>query len=439
MRRLLSLALLLVVSIGSQWSAAQSLISPEKAMRHGLKRAWFAQLGDAAASGELSHVNYDEGMLLVQSSRGLVTAIDAETGRTLWSTRIGRRKGSEPAANDKFVVVLNGSTLFVLDRQTGGTVWQRQVKGAPGSGPGVSATHAFVPMISGLIEGYDLEAGVRQTPWNYQSTGQVLLPPTTTPLTVSWTTERGFFYAADPSAAGIRYRLETRGAIHSQPTAWSPRLFACSVDGYVYALDERKGTIEWKYVVGEPMYERPAAVDNKVFAIADSTGMYCLDAEKGQLLWHAAGIHQFVALTPTRVYAEDKLGNLAILDASTGMRLDTMPTSALTQKLVNNQSDRIFLVDRAATIQCLHEPQLVSPVVYRPPAAPEKELKLVPKPKPAAPAKALQEEAPAEEMPAEGEDPAPPADADNPFAPEAGGDAPAEPPADADNPFAPTP
>jgi len=78
-------------------------------------------------------------------------------------------------------------------------------------------------MINGLVEGFDLSKGAKQTPWIYKSAGRVLVPPMATESNVSWTTDKGYFYVADPSAQGIRYRLETRDAIHSQPAYWGKR------------------------------------------------------------------------------------------------------------------------------------------------------------------------------------------------------------------------
>ncbi len=404
------------LAIGTS-ASAEGLIPQTTASRYGLTRAWYAQVGSPQATGRIEYLNYDEGMLLAQSSQGLLTAMNAETGRTLWNTQIGSRNGAptEPAANDKFVVVLNGSTLYVIDRKDGGILWNKQVRGAPGAGPGVTATHAFVPMTTGLIEGFDLEAGVKQTPWNYQSTGRVLVPPMTTPLSVSWTTERGYFYVADPSAAGIKYRLESRGAIHSRPAAWSPMVYATSIDGLVYAINEIKGDIKWKFPVGEAIYKQPVALADRVFVVPELGGMYCLNAENGDLMWHVPGIQQFVSASPSRIYASDSLGRLAMLDAETGALVGTMPTSALSTKLVNSSSDRIFLFDDACVVQCLHETQLAAPAIHRQPAAVIEDLKLGPKRSPASPEDDPAEEMPAEDAPAE----EPGADSDNPFAPPA--------------------
>jgi len=416
---------------------SQGMISQPAAARHGLTRAWFAQVGSAQVTGRIEYVNYVDGLLLVQSSLGMLTALDAETGRTLWETRVGTREGSssEPAANSKHVVVLNGSTLYVIDRKDGGIAWKKSVTRAPGAGPGITETHAFVPTVSGLIEAYDLESGVHQTPWNYQSTGRVLSPPMTTPLSVSWTTDNGYFYVADPAGGGIKYRLESGGAMHSRPAAWSPMLYATSLDGFVFAIDESKGSIRWKQQLGEPIYKQPVAVTGAVLVIPEFGGMYCLDPATGEIRWHTPGIQQFVAASPTRIYASDSVGALAIIDTASGAQAGTLPISALTAKHVNSRSDRIYLVDDNCLVQCLHEPHLTRPALHTPPVTVQEKRPLPPVKRGAAPSEepASEDEMPAEE-PAKG----------NPFAP--GGDPPADsadpfgapgdgPPSDAENPF----
>jgi outer membrane protein assembly factor BamB len=426
--------------------AGAQLIAPSTALRYGLARPWYAQIGSPQVAGALEHVNYDEGLLLVQSRGGVLTAIDAETGRTLWSTQVGERNRSttEPAANSKYVVVLNGSTLFVVDRASGDIVWQRMVGGAPGAGPGVSQTHAFVPLVNGKLEGYDLEKGERQTPWNYQSSGRVLSPPMTTDLTVSWTTERGYFYVADPAGGGIRYRLETRDEIQSRPASWTPELFAGSTDGYVYAVEETRGNILWKFPVGEAIYEAPVAIEDQLYVVTEFGGMYVLNARDGSPLWHVEAVRHFAAKSPTRVYVVNTLGNLAILDAASGAPLGTMRLPGSARVLVNHTSDRIFVVDRGCVIQCLHETGLASPVVYTPPLVEKEEVKLKDRPPRAAPAAEAPEkpaEAPeqpdeAPDMPAAEPEPTPEDPADNPFDQPEGGEKPAEPPAgEAENPF----
>jgi hypothetical protein len=191
----------------------------------------------------------------------------------------------------------------------------------------------------------------------------------TTETSVSWTTEKGYLYVADPEAKGIRYRLETRDIIHGRPAHWSPKLYAGSTDGYVYALRESDGKIDWKFTVGDAIFMSPIAIDDRIFVISEHAGMFCLDSKTGAQQWLAPSVRQFIARTPTRVYGCDQLGRLAILDAASGVRLASMPLPHGSIKLANNESDRIYLASESGIVECLHEMALVNPIAYAPPAA----------------------------------------------------------------------
>ncbi len=52
-----------------------------------------------------------------------------------------------------------------------------QIARQPGHGPVLTETHAFVPMLNGVLEGYVLATRDRQTPWIYQSTGRIFNQP----------------------------------------------------------------------------------------------------------------------------------------------------------------------------------------------------------------------------------------------------------------------
>jgi outer membrane protein assembly factor BamB len=238
----------------------------------------------------------------------------------------------------------------------------------------------------------------------------------TTGQTVSWTTEKGYYYVADPAAKGIRYRIETRGPIQSRPAYWTPNLYACSTDGSMYAVNEFTGKITWKYSVGDAIYASPVAIEDKVFVVSETSGLYCLDAKAGAVIWNAAGIRQFVSASPSRVYAIDQLGRLAVLDAKRGARLGSMPLEGISLKVVNSQSDRIYLVSDTSLVQCLRQTDLKTPLVYAAPPPPpvvdeaDKPKRPVSKP-PATPAEPAEDAA---DAPAGDAMPAEPDNADEP-------------------------
>lgn len=432
MSRLVYCCCLLIALVMARASFGQALIERNSVARLGLTRAWYAQVGAPRSSGSIAHLNFDRGSLLVQTTRNTVALLDGETGRTLWATQVGPsdRVSTEPDANEEFVAVVNGSVLYVLDRSTGHLLWQRTMGGVPGAGPAVTNTHAFVPMVNGRMEGYDLKLGAKQTPWNYKSAGRMTVPPVASAQSVCWTTRQGYFYVADPNAEGIRYRLETGAAIESRPACWSPHVFAGSTDGFLYSLNELSGRLEWKFPVGDAIYGSPVAIDDKVFVVSEFAGLYCLDSKLGEPLWLAPGITHFVSMSPARVYATDRGGRLVALDARSGTRMGSMSLAGTALKLPNGQSDRLYLASNSSVVQCLREIALKSPVMHIPPAAVDKAQQIkdktspgerpseAPMDEPAAPdaddssEPAMSDDALSEEMPAENptDD-----DADNPF------------------------
>lgn len=429
-----------LLSAHAHWLSAAALVSESEANRLGLTRAWFAQAGSLQSTGPVNHVHYSDGVLLAQTTGGMVSAIDAETGRTLWNRQVGPRGRwtSEAAANKDYVAVVNGSRLHVIDRKTGTELWSRQLRGVPAAGPGMSDTYAFVPMINGAIEGYALDGSTKFSPWTYKSAGDVMISPMTTPQTVSWTTERGFFYVADPDGAGVRYRLETNDTITARPGYWTPNLYAGSANGFVYAVDEATAHINWKYSIGDPIEEPPVAIGDKVFVISRYRGLTCLEAKDGRELWVAPGVAQFLSGSGSRLYVVDASRQLVAIDIATGMRLGSMPLVDVSVTLTNPESDRIYLVGATGAVQCLHEMRQRTPVLHVPPAP---AVKAKPKlkdrskaPAEEAPAEAAAEEKPAEEKPAEETPAAAPAEpSDSPFGAE---ETPATPPAAQDDPFA---
>jgi outer membrane protein assembly factor BamB len=422
-----------------QGLAAEGLIDQSAAERQGLTRSWFAQLPLDPARSRIAYITQHQGLLLAQTDRAMVAALDAESGRTLWATMVGNPKypSLAPGANDKFVAIVNGSTIYVLDRATGEQVWQRQVPGAPGAGPALSKTHVFVPMIDGKVEGYELERP-KHFAWNYKSFGRTLLQPVVTPERLGWTTDQGYFYVASTTETRILYRLETRDAIVSSPTYFPPHFYAASLDGNVYAVEEESGNSVWRFSLGQPVRQPPAAVAGQVYVIPEQGGMFCLDGATGAQRWRAPGITHFLAASPSRVYGFDRGARLVVLDGQSGAALGTVAARDVSLPVLNQRSDRIYLATDRGLVQCLREIASREPVEHLPAAVAEE---------PAVRQKPLDEPPPAAEpqpsppAAAGGDDPfadpAPAADAPEAEMPAEADDAPAQPAAEADDPFGP--
>ena len=145
---------------GAPSGAAGSELMPETAIApHGLTRPWFTQVSFDAGRGELRELFLYKGVLYAQTDKAMVHAIDAETGKTLWSAQVGEPKypSLPPVANRDLLAIVNGSRVYVLNRLNGNLVYQKDTGCAPDGGPALSAKRVYVPMNNGLMVAYPLD------------------------------------------------------------------------------------------------------------------------------------------------------------------------------------------------------------------------------------------------------------------------------------------
>ena len=304
--------------------------------------------------------------LYASSERGTVHAIDGETGQTRWIATVGTASypTTAPAANDEFVAVLNGSTLYMLQAADGSLVWTRKTIGSPGAGPALTNEMVLIPMLNGHVESLLLDDPKRPLA-TYQSFGRITVQPIVSYNSVAWPTGAGNLYVGLAREPGMRFRLKARDAIHSAPAFLPPdKVIVTSLDGYVYCVNEAKGNILWRFTTGEPISHSPVALDDRVYAITDRGNLYALDAETSQEQWVASGIKSYVAGNARRLYCIDTRGNLAIVDANTGARLGTLPSGRIDMPLMNVETDRIILVSSTGLVQCFREANLPFPLVH---------------------------------------------------------------------------
>ena len=423
----LTSALGLLAGTSQVWAVA--LIPEPIAAQHGLTRAWAAQVQIDSSRGRLRNMVLDSGTLFVQTDQGVFEAIDAETGKRLWTTQIGDRvyPTFAPGANPKFVALVNGSTLYLLNRFNGKLLWKIQLSGAPSAGPALSLQRVYVPLSDGMIVSYVLKSmkdpleGLGQLLKDENSTpekaaarevgqrdalrlSQEKIPPLTcrgpgrplaAPLVtrqnadeeyVAWTTERGYLCVGriDRTREGsfaLLYRLHTGAPISGQPCYLPPNpdavgdsgvIFAASEDGFVYAVRDRDGQQLWRFSTGNPIVESPVVLGRFVLVTNQLGGMYCLDAANmGSQVWWSPEVARVVAASKQKIYAADRTGRLRVLDGRNGTLLDAIATESLPVKLTNSETDRILLASDTGLVQCLHEVGLSQPLVRRLPVAEE--------------------------------------------------------------------
>jgi outer membrane protein assembly factor BamB len=389
----IALAVIAIVLASSTLLAAGAslthrMIGQEEATRLGLTRAWFTQARVDAGRNHVERAILTGNRLTVLTSAGIVQEIDALTGRTYWVAPIGKENYPSlgPTGNDKFIAIVNGSTLYVLDRADGKPVLVRSVGGAPGAAPALAEQYVFVPLVSGRVEAYPIE-GKKLTPWYYQSYGRAMVPPLVTPQSIVWTTDAGYLYVGNSNEPSMRFRLETGSDIVAQPGYRKPYVYLASMNGNLFAMNESTGTRLWKYSTGFPIMRAPAAVGDRVFITSAEPALHCVDALTGNGVWEAPHVVQFAAISKDRVYGVDDLEAFVVLNAANGSTIARIASDQPIHSLVNDQTDRVYLVSDDGMVECLHEIALTQPIRHVPKVLESKEKeKVAPSGKSAVPA-----------------------------------------------------
>ncbi len=341
--------------------------------QQGAKTAAAAKLKELNAAGlkaEVSPIVVADITLYVVTSHGVLQVIDGETGRTRWIASIGKSgyPNYAPAANDKFVAVVNGSYLYVLNADDGTSLARRRLGGAPGAGPAMSEKLIHVPLISGELESYSLK-DLTERPRIYKSNGRAMVQPTVSPESVAWSTDIGWLYVGDADKSHVRFRVETSGNIVAKSTFGEPdQLFAASLDGYVYSINAKNGDINWRFSAGEPIGHPPIVVGESLFVITDDDSLYRISSQVGDAdkegLWWAPNVRRVLAVSNNRIYCVGRHGRTYILNSANGARIGELPTERLDFGFVNVQTDRIFVGSKSGSIQCFRQTELEFPIVH---------------------------------------------------------------------------
>lgn len=338
---------------------------------------WKLRTG-SKAEPEISEQVVPDVVLVATSQRGTVQCINAETGRTLWSNKVGstRHPTTSAGINETHVAVINGSTLYMLDRADGHVLWERTTSHPAGNGPALSDELVFIPMVDGHMDLFHIKEPRRPVA-SFQSHGRCLVQPVVFRDAVAWPTDRGSLYIGNAEVAGIRFRINAKDkidssqtAIHSAPTFRAgigelpPLVYFATSDGYVYSAETLKGAIVNRFSAGESISSTPVVIGDQVYVVTNSGTLFCIGADDAQERWFTTGIKSFLAANFKRLYCLDRDNRLVGFDAETGSPLGAIGLGEIDYSFLNTQSDRIYVGTSSGALQCLREMRQYYPFVH---------------------------------------------------------------------------
>ena len=294
------------------------------------------------------------------TTRGVVSAIDADTGKHLWNTTVGSRSSfiSGVGASKRFVAVTNGSNVFCLSADDGRVLWSKKCRRAPSAAPSVGEFSVFVPMVDGRLQVFSLE-NQGQFPRTFMSFGTSISKPLLTDTTVSWATNDGYYAVAPYRADSISFRLNSGDKMAAGGTAGDGTIYVTTTSGSIFALNEKRGSVAWEYLTGDRLTEAPFVKDNAVFVVSAGNRLYKIDNKTGRPAagWEKplVGFTKFVSASADRIYMLDTVGQLTVLDPDSGARLGVVSGVNISGIIPNHVTDRLYVSTAQGLIHCYRE------------------------------------------------------------------------------------
>ncbi len=308
--------------------------------------------------------------LYALTTEGVVQSIDAETGRTLWTSAIGNPDypSTGIAANDDYVAVVNGSSVYCLDADSGLEVWNRRCKSGPSGGVAVSEDFIFVTQVNGRVEGFPMnENGYPSR--NFVSFGGALVKPLVTDLSVSWPTTRGFYNvgsATDPNTTAYFFKAESE--ILNSGAFNNGHLIFASKSGKAYAVEEASGDLVWEFAAGDPISKSPVSLGNSVYFISVYNNLFKVNGSNGlnDSKWPRSigDIKSFVSASNDTIYFLSGDGSLLGINRETGGRKVSIPIGEADMVFTNHKTDRIYLGTKTGTLLCVRQSENYHPYFH---------------------------------------------------------------------------
>lgn len=266
---------------------------PIRGLRPPFERVWryggkpLLEFPPVIAAGKLFFVDND----------GHAIALDAETGRKVWTRRIARLNASSPtfSRGRLYIVNLEPGQVIALDAQTGRPVWKRPLPCRSESSPIVVRESIFFGCEDGSL--YAKKTSNGKTRWRTSLGGAIKAAPAYRMGTLFVGDYGGLMNAVRARDGRILWQssslgpgLGRAGSFYSTPAVAFGRVYSGNNDGRVYSFDSQTGELAWSFSTGGWVYSGPAVASvpgtkPSVYIGSFDGNIYALDARDGGLRW----------------------------------------------------------------------------------------------------------------------------------------------------------
>jgi outer membrane protein assembly factor BamB len=224
---------------------------------------------------------YDELIGDVHRPHGVLRALSAETGVTLWMRTLQAplRGGLAVGTNAIFSGGVDGRA-YAFDKNTGLTLWATQYSAPFSSQPQLSADHLYLGSEDGTLLAFDQKTG--QIIWSYHTKGPIRGPVAAIQGLVYFGSGDGSAYAFDEVHGELAWHRRTGAGVQSV-AAVDGGLLVASLDNFVYCFSLRNGNHLWRRQLAGRIAAPPVtASDGALFTPLSSDSAVVLSLRDGK-------------------------------------------------------------------------------------------------------------------------------------------------------------
>jgi outer membrane protein assembly factor BamB len=244
------------------------------------------------------------GRVYVVQQKGRFFAIDARTGKIVWTRNFPNCAAASPTISDRIVYQAfmhplpchkhaGGARGFVIawDARNGRALWRFEA-GSVESSPVLVGKRLYFGSWDGRL--YALRLRGRKRPllqWTFRADDQIVAAPAYANGTLYIATSSGTVYGVYARTGKLRWqahsfsRFGRREYFYATPTVAYGRVFAGNADGTVYAFGAASGKLLWARQVGTYVYTAPAVWRKTVYVGTWDGYFVALDAATGDTRW----------------------------------------------------------------------------------------------------------------------------------------------------------
>ena len=234
------------------------------------------QLWRHAAGGEIdAGPGIDGDRVLVTSQDGNLTALSVHDGGVEWTYETDDQiRCSATVAGGQTFLGGCDAKLHRIDLATGKSAGDPiEIDGPTGSTPAVSGGTMVLPIMSGIVYGFDLSAGTTQ--WTYEDpkSAQEYRTDAAVDDSIAVVASARKHIDALSIATGKRlWRSTLRRRSDASPIIAGSDVWIAASDGRLIRLDKTDGREKWVYEIRGSFYAAPAIDDGKLY-VADDKGI----------------------------------------------------------------------------------------------------------------------------------------------------------------------